>query len=264
MYSFGGSIEDQIALKLHFNELTPPEQVRAALQYFKIIIDGSVRTSPPELKGLLMLMFSLLVHDADASITKWLINYESSIAFFFKQNMQRFDRFEFQPYFDKLKGKTAAKAYAVPLYDSRNFENMRPVNMQQYGILEKGGVAPSRERVVAKDYYGMTDEQQKAQTEIIQKLSNVQKQIQALIATQGLSRELLAKDVRQVQEFCIPALQMKYNVQAVSALEQALFEGVDQALIAVFDSLRMPFQQQVRFCEVLAQKCAQRSVVKAA
>lgn len=261
MSSLGGSIEDQIAQKLHFNELTPVEQVHAALQYFRIIMEGSVRTSPPELKGLINLMYALLVHDEQASITKWLINYESNIAFFFKQNMQRFDRFEFQPYFDKLKGQTAAKAFTVPVYDRRNFEQFQPVNMQQYGILDKPGVN-NRERVEKKDFYSMTDAQQQAQHAVLEKLQSIQKQLQELMLNQGIAKEALAKDVRLAQEFCVSALQIKYNTQAVSALEQALLEGVTESVFEVLNSLRMPQQQQSRFCEVLEQKCAQRRAVK--
>lgn len=263
MSSLGGSIEEQIAKKLHFDELTPLEQVRAALQYFRIIIDGSVRTSPPELKGLLSLMYSLLAYDEQASITKWLINYESNIAFFFKQNMQRFDRFEFQPIFDKLKGQTAAKAYTVPIYDRRNFEQFQPVNLRQYGILEKPGVN-NQARVAKKDFYGLTEEQQQAQQAVLGKMQELQKQLQDLMLKQGVTKEVLAQDVRLAQEFCVSALQMKYNTQAVTALEQALWDGVDGSVFAILESLRMPQQQQLRFCEMLEQKIAQRRTVKAA
>lgn len=261
MSSLGGSIEEQIAKKLHFNELTPAEQVQAGLQYFRIIIEGSVRTSPPELKGVLNLLYGLLEHDAQASITKWLINYESNIAFFFKQNMQRFDRFEFQPYFDKLKGKTAAKAYTVPVYDRRNFEQFQPMNLQQYAILEKDGV-DNRGRVQGKDFYAVAESRQQSQQALLRKLQQLQQELQGLMSKQGIAKDVLAKDVRSAQECCVSALQMKYNTQAVAALEKALLEGVTENVFEVLDSLRMPQQQQTRFCEVLEQKCSQRRTVK--
>lgn len=262
MSSLGGSIEDQIAQKLHFNELTPLEQVRAALQYFRIIIEGTVRTSPPELKGLLNLMYSLLVHDEQASITKWLINYESNIAFFFKQNMQRFDRFEFQPLFDKLKGQTLAKAYAVPVYDRRNFSEYQPVNLRQYELLEKPG-SVKQDKVSKQDFYELEEARQRAQGEVLEKMQMIQKQLQELVTKHGVAKEVLAKDVRSAQETCVSALQMKYNTQAVAALEQALLEGVTEAVVEVLASLRMPQQQQLHFCEVLEKKCAQRRALKA-
>ena len=53
MADIGGSVEDYIAKKLKLNELTKKEQVHKVFEFFKSIIRGEIKSTPPEFSGLL-------------------------------------------------------------------------------------------------------------------------------------------------------------------------------------------------------------------
>lgn len=258
MADIGGSIEDNLAKKLKLNELSKEDQVKAVLSYFQGIMDGQVKTSPPELKGLLNLMYTKLKDDTAATITRYLLTHGTVIDNFFKKNMQKFDHFEFRPYLMKLKGENPGEAFKVPVNDPRNFERIKPLDLKPYVEILEGDalkLQARKEQAVKTDFDHYQQEKQQESQKIKERIVSLQQQIKENLAKGLLSKEKIVEDVKFASENCIPALQIKYNNQAIDDLTEIFVgEKREKDIEDIFASLKMAVKQKEKFCQILGKK----------
>ncbi|MDR2428921.1 MAG: hypothetical protein LBD62_03850, partial [Candidatus Margulisbacteria bacterium] len=188
----------------------------------------------------------------------YLNTHQISIDHFFSDNMQRFDRFEFKPYFLQLKGIEPGREFAVPVNARRNFENIQPLNTKLYkDMLESDQQSlqlkkAALQKVNLQAIAARRAEESRKITEAFNQLKlRVDKDLQSGAATK---EQVLAK-LRFVEELYLPELQLRHNEPALQKLAELLFSGAEQAAVEeVFDSLKMPQKQREAFCAALAKK----------
>ncbi|MDR2431243.1 MAG: hypothetical protein LBD99_03200 [Candidatus Margulisbacteria bacterium] len=253
-----GSVEDSVIAKLKLNELRPGERITALINYFNSVIIGQIKTNPVELKAVLNLLNDYKAEDTQKAITGYLNTHQISIDYFFSNNMQRFDRFEFKPYFLRLKGLEPGQEFAVPVNAKRNFENIRPFNTRLYrDILEKD---PQETRAVLErlsriDAYAAEARRLSEAQGITARINALTQKIADKIQTGRATRENILEKLRFVEEQFIPALQIRYNEPALNKLAELFLGGAKQQEAAeVFASLNMPQGRQSQFCAALEKK----------
>jgi hypothetical protein len=246
------SVEESIATKLKFSELQKPEQIIAALEFANSILSGAVRSSPGELTGLFKLLLSFRPEDQQQRIATYFKTHEMMVKVFFRENSQRFDRFEFKDLLLQLKGEQPEDHFKIPYEAKRNFEQMKPLNIRPYvDMLE----ANPLELQMRRDQTKKTtfDELQKAKQhyaeELTQRLQSLRQEIAGLMGS-GQSEEIIRGSIRKAAEQSIPALQMKYNNEAIAALENLLLNGAGNGQ-EIFQSLNMPQILSERFCDLV-------------
>ncbi len=257
MSSLGGSVEDFIVKKLKLNEQLKKEQAISLLNYFKQIIAGEVKTSPPELKGLLGLMYKKLKDDEHAEITKYLLEHDKDILYFFNDNFQRFNYFEFKHQLMLLKGEFPKEEFRVPLYEERNFEVIEPLDITPYEqILEsnKIDIKVKREKVENKNARSLAEEKQKRREEFNLKFDRLRKTVKENLAKGALSQEELLAQVKKVAEVCVPAVYLLYNIDAVESIGRALIDQEQAEPDKLFDKLNMSNVSRELFCRLLIKK----------
>lgn len=253
------SIEDQIEKKLNLSGLSGKDQVVAVLNYFISILRGENRTSPIEFKTLLTVMYNKLALDSEGSITKYILTHEATIQAFFYKNFQRFDYYECEPYLMRLKGEVHADRFKVPIFAQRNFEKVEALDIRPYmEILETDSaqleVKRASTKVINSDL--LQEEKNNIEKEIEEKIKTICAQIKENISKGFLTKEKLLSALQFAQAVCVPALQIKYNNQALDELKNLLTEQKSTPVNKIFDSLKLPMKQRVKFCEVLNKKIA--------
>jgi hypothetical protein len=263
MPEISSSIADNLAKKLHLSELTKEDQVTALLGYFAEILTNKVKTSPQELKALLDLFYEMLRYDQQATVNKYILNHQSLIDSFFQENSQRFDRFEFKPYFLRLKGIDPGKAFQVPVNDKRNFSHIVPLDIKPYaGLLEPDPISLeiNRKQTAQLDFRRLQELKQAESKKIEEEFQALQKTVQEKIQQGKLTKEVVMADIKTAVENCIPALQIEYNAQSLEKLVELILQEVksqkDYRLREIFQELKLPFKQQEKLCKILLTKLA--------
>ncbi|MDR2431911.1 MAG: hypothetical protein LBD99_06665 [Candidatus Margulisbacteria bacterium] len=254
----GGSIEDSVIAKLKLDELQPEEKPVALLAYFNSVITGKTRTSPVELKAVLSLLYSYKDLDKKREITVYLNTHQISIDHFFSDNMQRFDRFEFKPYFLKLKGIEPGREFAVPVNARRNFENIQPLNTKLYkDMLESDQQTLQLKRAALQkvDLQAIAARRAEESRKITDAFNQLKLRVDKDLQSGAATKEQILAKLHFVEELYLPALQLRHNEPALQKLAEILFAGAEQTAVdEVFDSLKMPQKQREAFCETLAKK----------
>ncbi len=225
MADIGGSVEDYIVKKLKLNELLKKDQPAAVLNFFKSIISGEVKTTPPEFKGLLQIMINKQADDDKAQMTSYILNNDDPIRDFFVRNFQRFNYYEFKHQLMTLKGELPSQEFLPPLYDKRNFEKMEPLDITPYAeMLESNPVSLERKKRETKKVSPEVIAREKQQNEesFDEKILAFKNQLKNDLNKGRISKESLEKKISEVEEMCIPALQMRYNTKAVENLNNIL------------------------------------------
>lgn len=257
MASLGGSVEDFIIKKLKLNEQLKKEQVGPLLDFFKQIISGEVKSSPPELKGLLSLMYKKLKDDETAEITKYLLEHDKDILYFFNDNFQRFNYFEFKHQLMLLKGEFPAEEYRVPLYEERNFEVIEPLDITPYEqILEpnKLDIKIKRENVENKNTHSLAEEKKKRSEDFNLRFEQLKKLLKESLDKGELSQTALEEQVKKIAEVCVPAVHFVYNIEALNAISSSLLGEGQEAPNKIFDKLNMSSVSRELFCRLLIKK----------
>jgi hypothetical protein len=251
------SVEDSIAVKLKLSELQKTEKITAVLEFANSILSGATRSSPVELTGLFKLLLSFQSDDPQRSIQTYFKTHEMVLKVFFRENSQRFDRFEFKDLLLQLKDEKLEDHFTIPYEAKRNFEQMKPLDIRPYAeMLEANPLELQMRRNQTKN---MTfDELQKTKqqyaAELTGRLNALRQEITALIG-KGQPEDLIRSSIRQAAEQTIPALQMKYNNEAITALEDLLLRGTGEGY-EVFQSLSMPRILCERFCDLVHKQVA--------
>ena len=253
-----GSLEDSVIAKLKLNELQMPEKIAALVDYFNSVITEKVKTNPVELKAVLNLMNSYKDQDKTKSILGYINSHQTSIDYFFSNNMQRFDRFEFKPYFLRIKDIEPGKEFAVPIHARRNFETFRPMDTKlAKNILEQNPEKTTRlkENVTKIDARAVDAQRIVESKKITAAINELQQKITQNIQSGTTTKEAVLEKVKFVEELFIPELQFRYNEPALQGLAEMLFAGAQREKVdEVFNSLKMPHKQRELFCEALAKK----------
>ncbi|MDR1997664.1 MAG: hypothetical protein LBQ83_05015 [Candidatus Margulisbacteria bacterium] len=253
-----GSIEDSVITKLKLNELESAERISALLSYFNSVITGALKSNPPELKAVLNLLNEYKAQDQAQTILGYINTHQLSIDHFFSNNMQRFDRFEFKPYFLRIKGIEPGQEFAVPVNAKRNFENIRPLDTRMYkNILEQDPQDAQllKKRLTRLDAYAVEEQRLSGSQKLTALLNDLQQKISQALQAGRATKEQILEKLKFVEELFIPALQIRYNEPALDRLAGLLFDGAEQdAVEEVFSSLHLPQRQRELFCEALARK----------
>jgi hypothetical protein len=254
----GGSIEDSVIAKLKLDELQPEEKPAALLAYFDSVISGKVRTSPVELKAVLGLLCSYKDLDKKREAIAYLNTHQISIDHFFSDNMQRFDRFEFKPFFLKLKGVEPGREFAVPVNARRNFENIQPLNTKLYkDMLESDQQALQLKRAALQkvDLQAIAARRAEESRKITDALNQLKQRVADNIQSGAATKEQILAKLRFVEELYLPELQLRHNEPALQKLAELIFSSTEQtAAEEIFDSLKMPQKQREAFCAALDKK----------
>ncbi|GBR76929.1 hypothetical protein NO2_1401 [Candidatus Termititenax persephonae] len=252
------SIADGLIAKLKLDELRPEEKPAALIAYFNNILTGKIRTSPPELQTLLALMVDCQPDDTKKLIITYINTHQNSIDIFFSDHMQRFDRFDFKPYFLRIKGIEPGREFAVPTNARRNFEQIKPLDTRLYKDMLEGDQSSLKMKKASLqkvDAAKLADLRAQEKQKITALLNNLQRTIGDRIKGGGATREQVLAKLHFVEELFIPALQLSYNEPALQKLAELLLDGADPAAAEeVFASLRLPLRQQELFCAALAKK----------
>ncbi|MDR1453840.1 MAG: hypothetical protein LBJ25_07715 [Candidatus Margulisbacteria bacterium] len=260
----GGSIEDSVIAKLKLDELQPGEKPAALLAYFDSVITGKIRTSPVELKAVLSLLCSCQSLDQKREAVTYLNTHQISIDHFFSDNMQRFDRFEFKPYFLRLKGIEPGREFAVPVNARRNFENIQPLNTRLYKDLlesDQQALRLKRDALQKVDLQAVAARRAEESRKITEAFNQLQQRVDKSLQSGAATKEQILAKLRFVEELYLPELQLRHNEPALQRLAGLLLvdaePAADRALPAVeevFNSLKMPQKQREAFCAALAKK----------
>ena len=253
-----GSIEDSVITKLKLNELQMPEKIAALVDYFNSVITGKVKTNPVELKAVLNLMNNYKNQDKTNAILGYINSHQITIDYFFSDNMQRFDRFEFKPYFLQLKGIEPGQEFAVPVNARRNFETFRPLDTKLFkNLLEKDPQDTEllKNRLSKINTRAIEEQRVIESKKITTALNQLKQKIDQNIQSGQLTKEKVLEKLKFVEELFIPELQIRYNEPALQELAEMLFAGAQLAKVEeVFNSLKMPQKQRELFCEALDKK----------
>jgi hypothetical protein len=254
----GGTIEDSVIAKLKLDELQPEEKPAALLAYFHSVLTGKILTSPIELKAVLGLLCSYKDLDKKREAVAYLNTHQISIEHFFSDNMQRFDRFEFKPYFLRLKGIESGSEFAVPVNARRNFENIQPLNTKLYkDLLESDQQTLQLKKAALQKIDPQTIAARRAEEsrKITDALNQLRLRVDKDLQSGAVTKEQVLTKLRFVEELYLPELQLRHNEPALQKLAEMLFAGAEQTAVdEVFDSLKMPQKQREAFCEALARK----------
>lgn len=259
MAEIGGSVEDYLAKKLKLNELTKKEQVVKVLEYFKSIITGEIKSTPPEFSGLLQLMIDKLPYDDEALITKFVMRRENDIKDFFVRNFQRFNYFEFKHKFMIIRGEIPEKEFQVPRNSNLNYERIEPVNLTPYvEILEPNqlDIKIKKERTEKTDPQTWFLKKENANNDFDQKIKEFKKTLQVNINKGMVSREIIEKKLSEIEELCISAIQMRYNTKAINELREVILGEKDNGSTPsrIFDELKMSMVSRELFYRMLVKK----------
>jgi len=252
------SAEDNVIAKLKLNELADADKITALVKYFNSVITEEIKTSPAELKAVLSLLDNYKAEDKNNAILGYINTHQVSIEYFFSNNMQKFDRFEFKPYFLRLKGIEPGKEFAVPVNAKRNFANISPLDTRIYKDILEWDTAELKQKqdsLQKMDAYQLEAWRISESKKITESVNSLQKKINQDIQAGKMAKEDVLAKLKFVEDQFIPALQIQYNEPALRRLNELFFAGAQQAAVEeIFNLLEMSRKQREQFCGALAKK----------
>lgn len=253
-----GSVEDSVIAKLKLDELTGADKITALINYFNSVIIGKFKTNPVELKAVLNLMNDYKQLDKNNAVLGYINTHQNSIEYFFSDNMQRFDRFEFKPYFLRLKGVEPGKEFIVPVNAKRNFAQISPLDTGPYkDILEwdTSEIEQKKEHLEKIDAYQLEALREKESKKIVAAVNTLRQKIAQDLQGGKTTKEAVLEKVKFVEGQFISALHIQYNEPAVRRLSELFFaEAAPAAVEEIFSVLEMPLKQRELFCAALLKK----------
>ena len=253
-----GSVEDNVIAKLKLNELVAADKIMTLVKYFNSVITEEIKTNPVELKAVLNLMNNYKTEDKNKTILGYINTHQVSIEYFFSNNMQRFDRFEFKPYFLRLKDVEPGKEFVVPVTAKRNFASISPLDTRPYRDLlewDAPELKQKQDSLQKTDAYQLEARQLSESKKITEAVGALQKKIAQDMQTGRMTKEAVLAKLKFVEDQFIPALQIQYNEPALCRLNELFFAGAKQTSVdEIFNALEMSRKQREQFCEALAKK----------
>lgn len=259
MADIGGSVEDYLAKKMKLNELTRKEQIQKVFNHFKSVIDGEIKTTPPEFGGLLQLMIDLLADDEQAVFVKYMLRHDEDIKDFFVRNFQRFNYYDFKHKLMILRGESPKQEFQVPVNSDLNYERIEPLNITPYAELLESNpleIKVKKEKTERLDAASLVAHKKNVSNIFDEKIKEFKNALQKSINQGMISKEHAEKKLSEIEERCISTIQMRYNSRAISELRQVILgeDEIRSSPSKIFDELKMSMVSRELFYRLLVKQ----------